>query len=317
MSTNSIFCGIDVSKDRLDVALLPSKESWSVSNDESGIDELVGRLRRLGPALTVLEATGGYEMAAATGLAHADLPLAIINPRHARDFAKATGTLAKTDRIDALVLALFGERLRPKPQTLPDTDAQLLSALLTRRRQLVEMRTAEKNRRALAPSRLKADITEHISWLERQIADVERTTAEMIQQSPLWRAKDDLLRSVPGVGDVLSRTLVGLLPELGTLNRKKIAALVGVAPLARDSGTLRGRRTVWGGRAEIRAVLYMATMAATQHNPTIRTFYHRLIEKGKPRKVAQVACMRKLITILNAMVRTQTPWNPTPVQHSC
>ena len=317
MSTPTHFCGIDVSKDRLDVALSPSAESWSVSNDPSGLKELVSRLREHGPALTVLEATGGYEKAAAAALAHAGLPLVIVNPRQVRDFARSTGQLAKTDRIDAQVLALFAERVRPEPKALPDEDAQLLDALLTRRRQLIEMITAEKNRRGFAPASLKKSITKHITWLERQLSGVDGDIERMIEKSPLWRAKEDLLRSVPGVGPVLSRTLVAELPELGTLGRKQIAALVGVAPLARDSGKLRGRRSVWGGRAGVRATLYMGALVAARHNPVIREFYERLIAAGKPRKVALTACMRKLITILNAMVRTQTPWDATFAQDSC
>lgn len=317
MTTPTLFCGIDVSKDRLDVSLLPGGECWSVANDPSGTKQLADRLRELGPTLTVLEATGGYEMGAAAALAHASVPLVIINPRQVRDFARSTGQLAKTDRIDAQMLALFGERMRPEPQTLPDADAQLLDALLTRRRQLIEMITAEKNRRGFAPAALKKSITKHITWLERQLSGVDGDIERMIQESALWRAKENLLRSVPGVGPVLSRTLVAELPELGTLGRKQIAALVGVAPLARDSGKLRGRRSVWGGRAGVRATLYMGAMVAARHNPVIREFYQRLIAAGKPKKVALTACMRKLITILNAMVRTQTPWNPDLAQYSC
>lgn len=317
MSKSLIFCGIDVSKDRLDVALLPDEESWSVTNDPAGIEQLLSRLTELGPTLTVLEATGGYEMAAAAALARASLPLTIVNPRQVRDFARATGQLAKTDRIDAQVIALFAERVRPKSQILPGEEAQLLDALLTRRRQLIEMMTAEKNRRGFAPKPLKNSITKHITWLERQLAEVDHDIEKMIKHSALWRAKESLLRSVPGVGPVLSRTLIGELPELGTLGRKQIAALVGVAPLARDSGKLRGRRSIWGGRAGVRATLYMSTLVATRHNPIIREFYERLIAAGKPRKVALTACMRKLITILNAMVRTQTPWNATLAQDSC
>ena len=301
----------------MDVTLSPSAESWSVFDGPSGLKELVSWLREYGPALTVLEATGGYERAAAAALAHAGLPLVIVNPRQVRDFARSTGQLAKTDRIDAQVLALFAERVRPEPKALPDEDAQLLDALLTRRRQLIEMITAEKNRRGFAPAALKKSITKHITWLERQLSGVDGDIEQMIEKSPLWRAKEDLMRSVPGVGPVLSRTLVAELPELGTLGRKQIAALVGVAPLARDSGKLRGRRSVWGGRAGVRATLYRGALVAARHNPVIREFYERLIAAGKPRKVALTACMRKLITILNAMVRTQTPWDASFAQDSC
>lgn len=317
MSDQAIFCGIDVSKDHLDVALLPSGEGWQVTNDPSGIGELLEKITPLAPALTVLEATGGYETQVAAALAHAGLALAIVNPRQVRDFAKATGQLAKTDRIDAKVIALFADRIRPKPQTLKDDEARLLDALLTRRTQLVGMRSMEKNRRSTAPAPLKKNIDKHIQWLNRQITELDRSIDQMIRQSTLWRAKDNLLKSMPGVGPILSRTLIAHLPELGKLNRKQIAALVGTAPLARDSGTLRGKRSVWGGRAHVRAVLYMSTLAAARSNPVIRDFYHRLVAAGKPKKVALTACMRKLITILNAMVRTQTPWNPALVEHSC
>jgi len=317
MSAAAIFCGIDVSKARLDVSLLPSGESWSTGNDAAGIELLLRRLQEQAPTLIVLEATGGYEATLAASLAHAGFAVVVANPRQVRHFAKATGQLAKTDRIDARVLALFAERVRPEPRALPDEKAQLLDALLTRRRQVLEMLTAEKNRHAMAPAPLKRSITQHIRWLERELEGVGRDIERMIKESPLWRTKDDLLQSVPGVGPVLSRTLIGQLPELGRLSRKEIAALVGVAPLARDSGTLRGRRTVWGGRAPVRSALYMGALVASRHNPVIRDFYLRLLAAGKPRKVAFTACMRKLLTILNAMARTQTPWNPALPEYSC
>lgn len=317
MGAVPVFCGIDVSKKRLDVELLPSKEFFSVSNDVPGIELLVSRLREHNPTLTVLEATGGFETAAVAALMHGGLQVVVANPRQVRDFARATGQLAKTDRIDAHMLALFAERVRPEVRELADEQTQLLDALLTRRRQIIEMLTAEKNRRGFAPSPLKKSIEEHIRWLKRKLGAVDKDIERMIQSSSVWRAKEDLLRSVPGVGPVLSRTLIGELPELGKLSRKEIAALVGVAPLARDSGTMRGRRMVWGGRASVRAALYMSAMVASRRNPVIHEFYHRLRAAGKPPKVALTACMRKLLTILNAMARTQTPWDPTITQYSC
>lgn len=263
------------------------------------------------PALVVLEATGGFENAAVAALATGELAVVVANPRQIRDFGRATGQLAKTDRIDAEILALFAERVRPEPRPLPDEAAQALDALLTRRRQLLEMLTAEKNRLGFARSAVRKSIREHIRWLERQLQGVDRDLDRTVQHSPLWRAKEDLLRSVPGIGPVVSRTLLGELPELGTLSHKKIAALVGVAPLARDSGTLRGKRIVWGGRAPVRSALYMGALVASRHNPVIRAFYLRLRSAGKPRKVALTACMRKLLVILNAMARDNRPWRVT------
>jgi len=309
MSDSPVFVGIDVAKAELVTALRPTADSFAVPNDDAGIAAVVKRLKVLSPALIVLEATGGYETAAVASLAAAGLPVVVANPRQVRDFAKATGQLAKTDRVDAFILALFAERVRPPVRPLPNEQTRILNALLTRRRQLQEMLTAEKNRFAHAQDPVRRDIAKHIRWLERRVADVDKDLDQTIQQSPVWRAKENLLRSVPGVGPVVSRTLMANLPELGVLDRKKIAALVGVAPLARDSGTMRGRRMVWGGRAPVRAVLYMGTLVATKHNPVIRDFYARLVAAGKPKKVALTACMRKLLTILNAMARTNTRWN--------
>jgi len=305
---SNVYVGIDVAKERLDVAQRPSLEGWRVANDERGIAELVARLVQLKPALVVLEATGGMELPLVGALAAAGLPVVVINPRQAREFARATGRLAKTDAIDAQVLAQFAEAVRPQLRPLPDAAAQELSALMTRRRQLIEMLTAEKNRLRAAARAVRPDIQEHIHWLERRLADLDGDLSQTIRSSDIWREKDDLLQSAPGVGPVVSTTLLADLPELGTLNRKEIAALVGVAPLNRDSGTLRGRRTVWGGRSKVRAALYMATLVATQRNPVIRTFYQRLLSAGKPKKVALTACMRKLLTILNAILRSRTPW---------
>jgi transposase len=308
-TTPAVFVGIDVSKSTLDVALRPSGERFSTPNDEAGIGTLLDRLRPHPNALVVLEATGGFEHPAVATLATAHFRVVVANPRQIRDFGRATGQLAKTDTIDAEILALFAERVRPEPRPLPNQAAQALDALLTRRRQLIEMLTAEKNRLGFARPPIRKSISQHIRWLERQLEGVARDLDRTIQQSPLWRAREDLLRSVPGVGPVVSRTLIGELPELGTLTRKQIAALVGVAPLARDSGTLRGRRIVWGGRAPVRSALYMSALVASRHNPVIRAFYLRLRAAGKPRKVALTACARKLLTILNAMVRDDAPWH--------
>jgi transposase len=302
------YVGIDVSKATLDVATHPTIEAWQTTNDPAGIQALVRRLRRRRPALIVLEATGGYEHPVVAACAAAGLPVVVANPRQIRDFARATGHLAKTDTIDAAILALFAARVQPAVRPLPAADARTLDALLTRRRQLLEMLTAETNRLEHAPPAVRPGITAHIRWLEQQLQDVDHDLAAMIQQSPVWRAKEDLLRSVPGIGPVISRTLLGELPELGTLDRKQIAALVGVAPLNRDSGTMRGRRLVWGGRAPVRAALFMGALVAARRNPVIRTFYLRLLAAGKPKKVALIACARKLLVILNAMARTNTPW---------
>ena len=260
------------------------------------------------PAGLVLEATGGLEVPLASALAVAGIPVAVVNPRQVRDFAKATGRLAKTDAIDAQTLARFAEAVRPAPRPLPDEAAQAFSALLTRRRQLIEMLVAEQNRMQRAPRPIQPQIQAHVTWLKQQLAALDEDLTHRIQSTPIWREQEDLLRSVPGIGPVVSRTLLAELPELGTLTHKQIAALVGVAPLNRDSGTLRGRRTTWGGRAVVRAALYMSTLVATKHNPVIKVFYQRLRAAGKAPKVALVACMRKLVTILNAIVKHRTPW---------
>lgn len=302
--------GIDVSKATLDIASLPTGESWTVTNDDLGLAELTPRLVALTPVLVVLEATGGFETLAAVTLAKAGLPVAVVNPRQVRDFAKALGRLAKTDALDAGILAEFAQRVRPEPRPLPDEAAQLLDGLLTRRRQLVDMLTAEKNRLGFARGPVKRDINRHIRWLEKRLQHVDGDLEAAIAASPLYQAKADLLRSVPGVGPITTLTLIATLPELGQLSRHQIAALVGVAPLNRDSGTLRGKRRVWGGRAPVRAVLYMAALVGIKHNPVLRQFYERLRAAGKPFKVAVTACMRKLLTILNAMLRQNCRWDP-------
>lgn len=306
--------GIDVAKAALVVAARPTGERWTEPNDQRGVQGLVERLQRDAPALIVLEATGGYELPCVAALAAAGLPVVVVNPRQVRDFAKATGQLAKTDRIDADLLALFAERVRPDVRALPDAEAQELDALLTRRRQLLEMLGAERNRLGQVFGRGKQPVRKslktHIAFLERELRIADADLSTMIRQSPAWRERDDLLRSVPGVGPVLSLTLLAERPELGRLSRREIAKLGGVAPLSRDSGTLKGRRFVQGGRASVRAVLYMAALVATRRNPVIRAFYRRLLAAGKPKKLALVACMRKLLTSLNTMARTGERWAP-------
>ena len=308
MSEVLVFAGMDVSKARLDVALWPGSERWWVSNDEPGISEVVNRLRAVKPVLMVLEATGGLELLVTGALAAAGLPVVVVNPRQVRDFAKATGELAKTDAIDAQVLARFAEAVRPEVRRLPDERTQELRALLARRRQLVEMLTAERNRLGRAPKSIRRDIQEHVRWLERRLKGANHQLAQTIRTSPVWREKDKQLRSAPAVGPVLATTLLVDLPELGRLNRKEIAALVGVAPFNRDSGNQRGKRMIWGGRANVRAALYMGALVAVRHNPVIRSFYERLLQAGKGKKVALTACMHKLLTILNAMMKQQTNW---------
>ena len=306
--TEECFVGIDVSKDTLDVAIRPDGDRWTTRNDEKGTQELVDRLRERRPTLVVLEATGGLQMPAVVALASAKLPVVVVNPRQIRDFAKATGRLAKTDSIDSDVIAHFGEALRPEVRPLRDPESQELSDLLARRRQLVDMKTAEKNRLGMATKKVRKNIQAHITWLEKRIQEVDTDLSKRIKESPLWREKDEILRSAPGVGPVLSVTLLAGLPELGTLNRRQVAALLGLAPLNRDSGRYKGTRSVWGGRASVRSVLYMSTLSATRCNPVIRPFYQRLIQSGKKHKVAMTASARKLLTILNVMVKTNTPW---------
>lgn len=306
--------GIDVSKAVLDIARVPVDEHWQVAHDEKGLAALTERLCARYPQLVVLEASGGYERDVILALVAKGLPAVVVNPRQVRDFARATGRLAKTDAIDARILAQFGATLRPPVRALKDEEARLLEAVVTRRRQLIAMLTAERNRLGAAPAPLRRDIKTHIVWLERRLKDHDTEIKRRIEASPLWRVKDDLLRSVPGVGPVVSASLLVGVPELGRLNRREIAALVGVAPFNRDSGTLKGRRCVWGGRAHVRAVLYMATLSGIRSNAVLRAFYVRLRAAGKPAKVALTACMRKLLTILNAILKTSTPWNGGPAE---
>ena len=320
----SVFVGIDVSKASLDVAVRPAGTAWSAANAPAEIDQLVQRIAALSPALVVLEATGRYEAPCAAALAAAGVPVAVVNPRQVRDFARATGRLAKTDALDAAVLALFAERVRPDPRALPDAESEALAAILARRRQLTQMLVAEKNRAHVAAPAVQKSLNrtahgpKHVQWLERELAGVDDDLQAAIRESAVWRAKDDLLRGVPGVGRVLATTLLADLPELGQLNRREIAALVGVAPLNRDSGAFCGQRSIWGGRATVRTALYgdgtspMGALAAVRSNPPIEAFYEPLVESGKPKKVALTACMRKLLVTCNAMVRDGATWESKP-----
>ena len=312
------FVGIDVSKAQVDVAVRPTGQRWVVSYDETGIKELVSQMVDLGPAMVLLEATGGLELPLVAALAAAALPVVVVNPRQVRDFARATGTLAKTDALDAAVLAHFADAVRPEVRPLRDAESQVLNSLTARRHQVLTMLVSEKNRLGTAISAVRPRIEAHIAWLEQELSDLDKELRQSLRRSPVWREKDDLLRTVPGVGEQLSLTLLADLPELGTLDRRQIAALVGVAPFNRDSGTLRGRRAVWGGRSRVRGVLYMGTLTATRFNPVISDFYQRLLAAGRAKKVALVACMRKLLTILNAMVKNNSTWRgscPAEIAH--
>ena len=305
------FVGIDVSKSTLDVCVEPAVQTLHVAYDEAGIMQIVVRLKEVNPTLIVMEATGGLEIRIATELAGKGLPVAVINPRQARDFAKATGQLAKTDQVDAAVLAAFAKAIRPQARPLRDTDTCALNDMVSRRRQLIDMRVQETLRLGTAASKpLEKSLNKHIAWLEKRIAEIDTDLTQRLRGSSVWRTKDDLLRGIPGVGPVTTLTMLARCPELGKLNRREIAALIGVAPLANDSGKHRGKRFVWGGRADVRAVLYMATVTAIRHNDTIKAFADRLKQAGKPPKVVIVACMRKLLTIMNVMLKNNTPWNP-------
>jgi transposase len=303
------YIGIDVSKDRLDVHVRPSDETFAVGRDGEGLAALIERVGLLDPYLVVLEATGGFELTVAAALVAAGMPLAVVNPRQIRDFARATGQLAKTDALDAKAIARFAEMVRPEPRAVPDEQARALGELVARRRQVIEMMTAERNRRRqLTNRRLIKSVDRLLAVLLKELAELDRDVGDGIRGTPAWRERDQLLRSVPGIGDVVSRTLIADLPELGSLDRKQIAALVGVAPLNRDSGKMRGRRTIWGGRAKVRSALYMAALVASRHNPVLAVFYQRLVSAGKAKKLAITAVMRKLLTILNAIIRDQRSW---------
>jgi transposase len=307
-----ISIGIDVSKTTLHIAVAPSGESWTSETTPVAVDALVTRLRAHRPTVVVVEATGGYEAALVASCATVGLPIAVVNPRQVRAFAQALGRTAKTDTIDATVLAQFGARVQPTPRPIADAATHALGALVARRRQLLEMLGAERQRLEQAPPTgpIARDLRNHIRWLERRVRDVDAEIGTAIQQSPVWRVQEDLLRSVPGIGPTVARTLLADLPELGRLDRRAIAALVGVAPFNCDSGQQRGQRHIWGGRAPVRASLYMAALVATRHNPVLAAFYRRLRAVGKPAKVALVATTRKLLTILNTMMKHQTRWNP-------
>ena len=309
-ATQPIYVGVDVSKKSLEVYILPTGDSFEVPNDQDGLDELAGRLKGgASPTLVVLEATGGYERPAVAAIAASKIAVAVVNPRQVRDFAKATGKLAKTDRIDALILARFAQDIRPSPKSPPDAEAREFSDIVARRRQVISMMSAEKNRLSITDSEaVRKRIQAHVKWLEKELERIDGDLGEAIDKSPTFKENEALLKSVPGVGPVLCRTLLAELPELGSLSPKKLSALVGVAPLNRDSGDRRGERSTWGGRAGVRGALYMGALVASRHNPTIKEFYERLVAAGKPKKVALVACMRKLLTILNAVLRERSPW---------
>ena len=309
MEQHDIYVGIDVAKARVDVAIRPGGDRCEVSNDQAGIVALVAQMQQLNPVALVMEASGGLELPLVAALAAASLPVVVVNPRQVRDFAKATGRLAKTDSLDAAVLAHFAEAVRPPQRPLRDAETQTLNSLVARRQQVMTMLVAERNRLSSADIAVQTSIEGHITWLKQELNDLDQGLRQTLRQSPVWREKDDLLRSVPGIGDRISVTLLACLPELGTLNRRQIAALVGVAPFNRDSGTLRGKRTVWGGRAKVRTALYMGAIVASRFNPVIRDFYQRLLAAGKPKKLALTACMRKLLIILNSMLKHGSSWN--------
>jgi transposase len=311
MEQSPLTVGLDVSKSEIVVATFPAGALWTSATTPAAIEQLIARLIELRPEVIVVEATGGYERAVVAAAAAAGLPIAIVNPRQVRAFAKAVGQLAKTDAIDAALLALFGARVRPTVRPLPDAATQALAALLARRRQLQDMLVSERQRLEQATlAKVRRDLRQHVRWLERRVDDVDADIDDAIKRSPMWRAKDDLLQSVPGIGPTVSRTLLAELPELGQLDRRAIAALVGVAPFNRDSGRSRGRRYIRGGRASLRASLYMGALVAARHNPVLRAYYQRLRGAGKPGKVALVAVMRKLLTIVNAMMKHQLKWQP-------
>ena len=315
MNSDKRVVGIDVSKAQLDVAVMPEGAAFRISNDEAGIEALLARLKPLHPDLVVMEATGGYETAAAMGISGAGIRLAVVNPRQVRDFAKASGYLAKTDAIDARLIAQFGLAIDPQVSPMADEDTRELQAMLARRSQLIAMRTQEKNRLAVAVGSVRKPIKEHIAWLDRHIASLDLDLTNKLRTSPAWKAQEDLLRSFKGIGPVNARTMLADLPELGTLNRKQIAALVGVAPFNCDSGKFKGQRHIWGGRFRVRNALFMGATSAIRFNPVIKAFYERLTQRGKPHKVALVACMRKMLTILNTMARTRQPWQPAYQPH--
>ena len=320
MEQEVTYVGIDVAKAQVDVAIRPTNDRWEIPRDEAGIRKLVSQMKTLEPVMVLLEASGGLELPLVAALAAESVPVVVVNPRQVRDFARATGKLAKTDALDAAVLAHFAEAVRPPVRPLRDAETQVLNSMAARRHQVMTMLVSEKNRLSAATTvAVRPRIEAHIAWLERELDDLDEGLRQTLRQSPVWREKDDLLRTVPGVGEQLSITLLAYLPELGTLDRRQIAALVGVAPFNRDSGTLRGKRTVWGGRARVRAALYMGALVASRFNPVIRDFYQRLLADGKPKKLALTACMRKLLVILNSILKHGSPWrdlSPQVAGHS-
>ena len=319
MEQEGIYVGIDVAKAQVDVAIRPSDDRWEISHDDAGVRQLVSQLKTLEPVMVLLEASGGLELPLVAALATEELPVVVVNPRQVRDFARATGKLAKTDSLDAAVLAHFAEVIRPPVRPLRDAETQVLNSMVARRHQVMTMLVSEKNRLGTAIVAVRPRVEARIAWLERELDDLDEGLRRTLRQSSVWREKDDLLRTVPGVGEQISLTLLAYLPELGTLDRRQIAALVGVAPFNRDSGTLRGKRTIWGGRARVRAALYMGALVASRCNPVIREFYQRLLAAGKPKKLALTACMRKLVVILNSMLKHRSPWrglSPQVVGHS-
>ncbi len=319
MEQEATYVGIDVAKAQVDVAVRPTDDRWEVPHDQNGIRKLVSRLKVLDPAMVLLEASGGLELPLVAALAAEAVPVVVVNPRQVRDFARATGKLAKTDSLDAAAIAHFAEAVRPTVRPLRDAETQALNSLAARRHQVMTMLVSEKNRMSAATAPVRPRIEAHVEWLERELDDLDEGLRRTLRESPVWREKDDLLRTVPGVGEQLSLTLLAYLPELGTLDRRQIAALVGVAPFNRDSGTLRGKRTVWGGRARVRSALYMGALVASRFNPVIRDFYQRLLAAGKPKKLALTACMRKLLVILNSMLKHGSPWRdltPSIASHS-
>jgi transposase len=303
------YVGVDVAKDSMEVTVHEGKEHWVYANDENGLIKFLSKMKRLSPALIVLEATGGYEITIAGELQSRGFPMAVVNPRHIRDFAKSLGILAKTDYLDAKVIARYAATVQPPPRLLPDEESQRLGAIMMRRRQIVGMLTSEKNRLQQAAPAVRERIKQHINWLKEELDDINKELKQLVEDNPEWKEKSEIMQSIPGVGPNLAITLLSDFPELGNLNRKQIAALGGVAPFNRDSGTLRGKRTVWGGREVVRSATYMSTFVAIRFNPLLKAFFERLIVAGKPYKVAIVACMRKLLCILNAMLKNRTSWN--------
>ena len=320
MEQEATYVGIDVAKAQVDVAIRPTNDRWEIPRDEAGIRKLVSQMKTLEPVMVLMEASGGLELPLVAALAAEAVPVVVVNPRQVRDFARATGKLAKTDALDAAVLAHFAEAVRPPVRPLRDAETQALNSMAARRHQVMTMLVSEKNRLSAATTvAVRPRIEAHIAWLEQELDELDEGLRQTLRQSPVWREKGDLLRTVPGVGEQLSITLLAYLPELGTLDRRQIAALVGVAPFNRDSGTLRGKRTVWGGRARVRAALYMGALVASRFNPVIQDFYQRLLAAGKPKKLALTACMRKLLVILNSMLKHGSPWrdlSPQVAGHS-